>query len=207
MNTLTKLYIVRHAESEANVKKTLGATAEVNITELGKEQASHLAQKLKHIHFDAIFSSDLVRAKQTAEILAMERDFAVKTATVLRERHYGRMDGKTEDEIKEELKDLYDAYQRLPNEEKYRSKFVDDMETAEEAMQRFITYLREIAIAYEGKTILVVSHTSLMRSFLVHLGFSTHNEIKRFPVKNTGYILVESDGVDFFLRDTYLTEK
>ncbi len=205
---LTTFYIMRHAESEANVAKQMGLNPKSLLTSTGLSQAQAIATKLKHIHFDLILSSDIIRAKQTAEIIAQEKKLAVTTTEALRERSYGRLNGKTRQEMREELKELYDLYDKMSAKEKFTHKLVEDMETAQEALERFIRYIRELSIAYRGKRILLVSHFTLLRVLLIHLGFADHEEIKAdHNIKNTSYVVIESDGVDFFIKKTHGIEK
>ena len=59
------------------------------LTAQGITQAKELAKKLKNVKFDLIFSSDLLRAKRTAEIIALEHKLFVQTSKLLRERDFG----------------------------------------------------------------------------------------------------------------------
>lgn len=200
---LTTIYIMRHGESEANIQKRYGTTSETKLTMQGIKQAHNIANRLRNIHFDKIFSSDFVRAKHTAEIIAAEKKLAVTTTEALRERSYGRMNGKTLEEMKKELKELVDIYIAMSEKEKFTHKLVHDMETAQEALERLIRFIREIAIAYRGKTLLLVCHVTLLRVFLIHLGFGNYHEVVSKNIKNTAYLKVETDGVDFFLKETF----
>lgn len=205
----TTIYIVRHGESEGNIKKILGLTPEVRLTNKGILQVESVSNKLSTVQFDVIFSSDLIRAKQTAEILAKEKKITIIMNKMLRERTYGKLNGKTTQEMKEELKDIYDEYEKMSNKNKYYSKLVEDMETVEEAILRFITTLRTITITYNEKTILVVSHVTLMRGLLIHLGFADFHEIdsSKNCIQNTAYIKLESDNVNFFVKEIFNIRK
>lgn len=195
-------YIVRHGETEWNVKDLLQGQKDSNLTKKGIEQAKLLAKKFKNIKLDAIFSSDLIRAKKTAEIIALEHKIAVRTKEILRERNFGKLEGRREDEIKEELKDLFLKFEKAKHEEKLKFRYVPDMESDEELISRLITFLREIAVAYSGKTVLVVSHGGMMRTLLIHLGYGTYDELPPGSVENTGYAKILSDGIDFFIDET-----
>lgn len=208
-NQLTTIYLVRHGQSEGNAKakekgiEQLAKKSEYGtpLTDIGKEQARTFAQKIKHMHFDAIFSSDLLRAQQTAEIIAMERKIAVKTTNAIRERsfRYPIEKDKTIEQMQEEIKhDL----STLDEKAKHAYKYAPHLESAEEAATRLITFLREIAISHPGKTVLVVNHGNVIRSFLSHLGWATYNELPAGSVKNTAYVIMECDGVDFFIKET-----
>lgn len=198
----TTIYIIRHGESEANIKKLYGLNTDYGLTDKGRQQIQELSQKFKGMDIAAVYTSDLIRAKQTAEILAKERDLAVITKEALRERSYGRLNGKTVDQMREELQEIYEAYETMGNKDKYYFKLVDDMETVDEVVGRFLTILREIAVAYEGKNVIVVSHVTLMRGLLIHLGYVDHDQIDGRLIDNAAYIKLEGDGVDFFVKET-----
>ncbi len=204
---LTTIYIMRHGESQINIEKRYGTVPESRLTELGKRQAKQSADRFKDVHFDKIFSSDFLRAKHTAEIVAQEKKLAVTTTEVLRERSYGKMNGKTHEEIREELKELFDIYLSMSEKQKFTHRLVDDMETTKEALQRLIRFVRELAIAYKGKTLLLVCHVTLLRGFLIHLGYGDYEEIVSRNIQNTAYFKIETDGLDFFLKETFGIKK
>jgi broad specificity phosphatase PhoE len=189
------MYIVRHGQSEANAQGRYGM--DTDLTELGRKQAKDVAEKFKEVKFDAVFSSPLRRAHDTAKTIAQEHNLAVITREALRERKEGAIDGRLYEEMREQLKDLYDMRYTVPYDKWKTVRMAEGWETDEELMGRFITELREIAIAYPGKTILIGSHVGLMKTLLVHLGRGTHNMYKGQAFKNTGYIVLKSDGVYF----------
>lgn len=199
---LTNIYIVRHGQTRWNVKGLLQGHKDSPLTALGIKQAEQIRDEFKHIHFDAIFSSDLVRAKRTAKIIALERKIAVKTTQVLRERCFGTFEGKPFAEFNQALQKLIERYAHLTEEEHFHLKIAHDVESPAEAVARFITFLRETAVAFSEKTILVVSHGGTMRNLLIHLGFAANQTLPAGSIENTGYIKLESDGVDFFIKET-----
>lgn len=178
------------------------------LTETGKKQAKALAQQLNGIHFDAFFSSNMIRAKNTAEAVALERKLAVQTSDLIRERELTRymekISRKSKTKIKEEMKV---ELERLDNLGKMHYKHTDEMESAEEAATRLLTFLREVALAYSGKTVLVANHGNLIRSTLTKLGWAPFDELPDGAIDNTGYVILESDGVDFFIKGTYGVHK
>ena len=192
---------MRHGETEWNVEGLLQGHSDSTLTEKGANQAKFLGEKLKNIHFDAVFSSDSIRAVKTAEIITMEKNLAVTTTKLLRERAFGKFEGKKYSVFADELKDLLKEFEALPDNRKKSYKF-PEVESDEEIMGRFITFLRETAVAYQNKTVLVVTHGGVMRALLVHLGYGTYAQIQPTSVKNGSYIKLESDGIDFFIKET-----
>jgi broad specificity phosphatase PhoE len=205
-NKLSTIYIIRHGESEVNAKvKNDNRTpriAESPLTEKGHAQAKQLAINFKSIHIDEVFSSPLIRAKQTAEYVAMDKKLAVMTRDNLKERVRGNLNGQDEFELRKTVKYLFGDPNALTDKEMWDWKLYVDMESAEETLSRFLTELREISVAYAGKTIMVITHGNVMRGLLVHFGEGTFKEFVENTVGNTGYIRLESDGVDFFLKET-----
>jgi len=200
-NNYCTFYIVRHGESKANAAKLHGL--DTKLTDKGKKQAELLAQQFKQIHFDAIFSSPLVRAKETAAIIAEEHKLEVLTKEALRERHEGILDGKADKDVATELRKMYKTRADLPYETWKTMSIAEGYETDENLMSRFITALREIAVGYPNKTVLIGSHVGLMKTFLIHLGVNTHKNLPARAVKNTAYIKLRTDGVDFFIEEMY----
>lgn len=195
---LTTIYIARHGESEGNVKKILQGQLDLALTSRGKQQAKLLSKNLSKTSFSAVFSSDLIRARTTATILALERKIAVETSKLLRERSFGKLEGN-----KEDVRKLIRKLDSLSYKKWLRFKLFDDMETSEEAIGRFITFIREIAIAYTEKNILIISHASIMRAFLIHLGFAKPSHLPSGSIPNAAYFVLETDGIDFFIKETH----
>jgi broad specificity phosphatase PhoE len=205
---ITTIYVVRHGESQFNVSpdfNTIESHGDLGaaLTENGKLQAKALVEKLKNVKLAAIFSSDLTRAKQTAEFIALERKIAVETTQAIRERDivfYAYKKGfKNLEEIEETLKK---ELAELSEEEKMDYKHEDSMESVNEGATRLLTFIREAAVAYAGQTIMVVCHGNIMRCLLSHLGFAKFDELTRKSVENTAYFVLESDGIDFFIKET-----
>lgn len=199
-NHYCTFYIVRHGETKANQEGVLQGQSDSPLTEEGIFQAKKAAKKLKKVHFDEAFSSDLLRAKRTAEVISQEHKLIVKTAKLIRERAFGKFEGKKYEEFGDELREAFLKFESLVGRQKFRFKLSPEVESDEEIVVRFITFLREISLAYAGKTILVVSHGGMMRALLIHLGFGTYETLPPGAIQNLGYIKLESDGVDFFYQ-------
>lgn len=201
MNNYCTFYLVRHGETDWNVKRIMQGHGDSPLTETGINQAKALAKKLKHTHFDKIFSSDILRAKRTAEIIAAERKLAVATTKLLRERTFGKYEGWSIDKYHKKFEQYFAENRKLSEIETYKRKPDTDIESDEEIVIRLITFIREMAVAFPGKTVLVVTHGGIMRGFLIHLGYKTRKELGWGTVKNTAYIKLLSDGVDFFIKE------
>src|SRR5215216_6117581 len=93
-----KLYFVRHGESEANTRRVISNRESLfGLTPLGKKQANILADSLKHIPITAIFSSPVLRARETADILSQEFGQLYQVTEALREYDCGILEGQSDD--------------------------------------------------------------------------------------------------------------
>lgn len=192
-------YIVRHGETELNVNGLIqGNGIDSSLTEKGLGQVKKVARELRKIKFDAVYSSDLLRAKKTAEIIVLEHKLLVETTKLIRERKYGKFEGKP----RNLLNQFNDLYEKMSNEERFHHKIDKDAESDEELVTRFITFLREAALTHPKKTVLVVTHGGLMRVFLQHVGFADFRYFRTSYITNASYIKLLSDGVDFFVQET-----
>lgn len=195
------LYIVRHGETEWNKAHIIQGHKDSPLTPEGTRQVHATAQILKDVHFDAIFSSDSSRAKETAKIIRLNRELAIKTSQLLRERKFGPFEGKPSAEFHEAAERLLEEKERLTEQKQWEFSFGKDMESDKELANRFIVQLREIAASYPDKTVLVVTHGGCIRMFLTKTGYVKYGELQGGAFQNAGYIKVLSDGLDFFIKE------
>ncbi len=87
-----RLYMIRHGESEANMKKVFGGQNQIPLTAKGEEDARRAGKLLAHLTFDKIYSSDLIRAIRTQELAYPAEN--VERLALLREMDVGELAGK-----------------------------------------------------------------------------------------------------------------
>lgn len=198
----TTFYIVRHGESEGNVNKILQGQMDFPLTPKGESQARRRGRELRHVKFDLAFSSDLMRAHRTAEIIAVEHKLIVETTKALRERRFGLYEGLNPQTFTEPVQQLFDQWYQMTEKEWMAHKIDEHFESGDEMVSRVLTFLREIAVGHPGKTILSVCHGDLMRNVLIHLGWGTKDELRSHAIGNTAYFVLKTDGSDFFIANT-----
>ena len=185
------IYLTRHGETEWNEKKLIQGHTDIPLNTKGKEQAKLLGKQLKDIDFDVVFSSDLLRAANSAEIIIKEKEMTVIKIKSLRERFFGRFEGKSLDEMRKAFGEVM-----LVTKEKQKKLKIYDVENDEEIITRLIPFMKKIAKQYIGKKILMVTHGGLLRAFLSYVNYEVPEYSDR-PMKNTGYLIIESDGNKF----------
>jgi probable phosphoglycerate mutase len=95
----TRLIVIRHGETAWNVDTRIQGHTDIELNLTGVTQASQVAQALQDESIDAIYSSDLRRAWQTASTIAQAHAAPLRAESGLRERHFGEFEGKTYAEL------------------------------------------------------------------------------------------------------------
>lgn len=205
MKQHTTFYIVRHGETEWNVRGLLQGQQGTDLTENGKKQAQNIAKELQNVPFEAIYASDLIRAKQTAEIIALERKIAVQLSILLRERKLGPFEGMPYAVLRE----FDEALEKLNDKEKFSYKAHPELESDEETIQRFTEFLQMATKKHQGKNVLLVTHGGIMRAFLIFAGFETYDSLShnKSKISNSAYIELKTDGKTFEVVRTVGIEK
>ena len=106
----TRICFIRHGETDWNVEKRIQGQTDVPLNETGYKQALAMAFNAAHHEFHAIYSSDLVRARDTAGMLAERRGLEVQPLPLLRERNFGIFEGLTAAEGEQRHPEAYARY-------------------------------------------------------------------------------------------------
>lgn len=195
------LYIVRHGETEWNALGLLIGQCDSPLTERGVAQVLDVAEELRSVAFDAVFSSDTLRARRTAELITLERPLPIRTSHELRERYYGDWEGQPVSRYRESTKSRYEWSLQLPLEEQWQVRMDDDVEADGEVAARFMGKLREIAADFPAERVLVATHGGCIRTFLVRIGYATQRQMTMDSFKNAGYVKVLCDGARFVVKE------
>ncbi len=197
-NKSTIFYIVRHAESEHNVKEIVGSNP--HITSRGQEQAVILEKKFNDIDFDYVYTSNLFRTKETARIIVKNKKVKIMSTKQINERDYGKFDGIPISEFNTKLKGVFKKMDIMSDEEIYKFRRYEGCETDDEMVTRFKKFLTRINRVHSGKTILVVTHGILMRVFLIRVKHMTYKELPLYGVKNTAFIKLYLDNNNYKIQ-------
>lgn len=108
----TRLCIARHGETDWNVEQRVQGHTDIPLNTKGRAQAEALATTLADERFDAIYSSDLKRALETATPVATANRLPIQSLTALRERSFGLFEGLTRSEMKTRFPEMFAIYHR-----------------------------------------------------------------------------------------------
>lgn len=196
--TAAQLVVLRHGRTSWNATGRFQGQADIPLDERGMAQAAQAAGVLSELAPSAIYSSDLTRARQTAEPLARSCGLPVVTDQRLREIHVGSWEGLTIDELFSQVDDdLKRAW--LAGEDVRRSA---TGETVAEVGERAGAALDEIGLAApNGSTVVAVMHGLAARAGVCRLlGFPTESWKRLSGLHNCGWIIVERHRTGDFWR-------
>lgn len=156
-----KLIMVRHGQTDANLNGIVQGHGESSLTLLGKKQAQRIALRLKEEKIDYAYSSDLRRAKETAEeILKFHPLNKIIYTKELREVHAGEHEGhpiKRDPKIKEDFFNHFHSY-KAPGGESFL-----------EAKERVLHFYKQLLEKHKGMTILIVAHGGVLGALVLGL--------------------------------------
>jgi alpha-ribazole phosphatase len=163
-----KIILIRHGQTEWNALQKYQGHTDVQLNELGRKQATRVAEFLKEQEkFEALYSSDLSRARDTAEIIGSQINLPVFTDTRLRELSFGLWEGMTFSEVYEEYREKFDSWYNNTAEFK-----VPGGESFNQLVTRSMQALQEMAAKHNG-TVVVTTHGGVIMAVLYHLNVAS----------------------------------
>ncbi len=149
---MTEIILARHGETEWNVAEVFRGRIDVKLNETGTKQAELLAGHLSSLKIDAVYSSPLKRALNTAELIARYHKLDVEIALGLTDFDYGEWQGLPHHEVKEKYKELYAEWAENPHLVKMPAG-----ESLSDVRERAVGVVDDIVTRYKG-TVVLVSH-------------------------------------------------
>lgn len=180
------IYIVRHGQTEWNLLGKTQGHGNSDLTPKGIEQAELLADSMTKYPIDYIYSSDLGRAYQTAEIIGNKLNIEVEKTEALREMNFGTWEGRIIKDIIEEDPELYKMWRNEPHLAK-----IPQGETLSQIKERTAAFIKEINEKYDGKHIVLVTHSLCARIMLLSFLDSDVKNIYRINQANTALNIIE----------------
>lgn len=182
MDKLT-LYLVRHGQTVCNAENRFSGWNDTPLNDIGKKQAQELSKRLKDIKFEAVYSSDLSRAYETATAVSNESDIILFEQ--LREVNFGRWCGLNKEEIQLQFSDEWKSWSQ-----DWQNYKITDGETAQEAMIRANICIDEIIGRHKKGNVLIVAHGGVLRGVLAHLLDLDFDQSWHFQFNNAEYTTI-----------------
>ena len=160
-----KLYIFRHGQTNGNVNNIVqGAGVDIPLNETGHKQAQNLAQKLQPEKLDIIYSSPMIRARETAQTVASVSKIPVEVMPGLEEVHYGEAEGMYSEEAHQKYADIFAVIQDQTNPQ-WREVHIPGAESVRMSCERIEKTLHRIKQECEERgcsKVGIATHGALM---------------------------------------------
>lgn len=171
------IYLTRHGQTDLNLSGIIqGQSLDVPLNEEGIEQAKHVGALLKGRGIEKIFSSDLIRAYQTSEIIGDILNVEIETDKRLREMNYSEWEGN----FLEELLKTPEGKIWLESPSKWK---IENSETVKDVQIRIVAAIKEYVQKFDH--LLIVSHGITISAFLLYVNGLSLDKIKEHIPKNT----------------------
>jgi broad specificity phosphatase PhoE len=147
---MTEIILARHGETEWNVEEVFRGRIDVELNETGVRQAELLAEYLGGQKIDAVYSSPLKRAFNTAKAIANRHKLKVEVAPGLIDCNFGKWQGLHLREVKDKYEKLYDQWASTPHLVQ-----MPDGESLDEVRKRALPVVNEVVTKHRGRVVLV----------------------------------------------------
>jgi len=179
----TRFIVVRHGETRWNLESRIQGHGDSSLTEAGLAQADAIARRLAAESFDALVSSDLGRALDTAARIAAVTRHEVVPDGRFRERNFGSAEGLTYNEMHERFPGIF-ARNLQEADPDYR---IPEAETRREFYVRVGEAFEALARERPGQCIAVVCHGGVLASLYRHVHAMPHAEVAAISIPNAAY--------------------
>ena len=149
---MTEIILVRHGETDWNVQQVFRGRIDIELNETGVRQAELLAEYLRRVKIEAVYSSPLRRALKTAEVIARYHTLEVAIAPGLIDFDFGKWEGLPHQEVKRRYKQLYAQWLGNPHLVQ-----MPDGESLNDVRGRALRVVDEVIAKHKG-TVVLVSH-------------------------------------------------
>ena len=192
---ITRLYLIRHAQTPHNLNKVVSSNDDVELDEKGLDQAEKLAARIKNqFPVDEIISSPLSRTKQTARIIARAINKEISCYDDLHEVSFGIATSKKFTDLQTTNPDVYQemlAWIEAPYEQGLHRPEKLDFESKESIQNRIKQFTKKILTEHEGKRIAAVSHGGFIKCSLLYYASGSFDRKVPFFVDNASISIID----------------
>jgi alpha-ribazole phosphatase len=182
-----KLYLVRHGETAWNAEARYQGHMDTTLNEAGLYQAQKLQERFIKEHINAIFSSDLKRAVETASIIAKPKNIQVQLSPSLRELSFGEWEGLTYKEITVKYGNLIDRWLETPD-----MITIPGGEPLSSMVTRISQFINNLIKEKPEDSFVLVAHGGPIRTFVAQLNLIPFNKMWSIKIENASITTLET---------------
>lgn len=196
MTMATEITMIRHGETIWNTEQRIQGQLNSKLTENGVLQAQLVGNALAKRTFDVLISSDLERAAETARIINTKLSLPHHFNANLRERSFGKLEGMTFAEMKEQYPDEFLAYKKRDPE-----YVIPKGESIQQLYTRVTSAIEDIAHKYPNSKVLIVSHGLVLEMMMYKTFAISLDKPRAFSINNSSISSFNIDGNNWFLKE------
>ncbi len=160
----TTLYLIRHGETQNADQRCYKGHIDVPLSAKGENQMKKVADRIRNVPLSAIYTSDLQRARRSAEIVARPHNIKPEIKSPFKERNFGRWEGLTFNECRERFPEEFNAWVKNPVEASPVGG-----ESTLDVKNRLVPALEKLLKKLRGETFSIVAHGGVNRIIICHL--------------------------------------
>lgn len=184
---VTTLYIVRHCQSAGNLSGRFQGRFDAPVSEVGEKQLELLSLRFRNEPLDAVYSSPLIRAYQTAEAIDRFHDLPIQTMDGLLEIDVGEIENKLLTDIGQEYPELAHNWDHAPDLCEFPGG-----ETMAQVYQRINQAIDEIVAENPGKRVAISTHGGVIRNLYARVEYGSIEGLRKSAVfGNTSVSVLE----------------
>jgi phosphoserine phosphatase len=185
-----EIVLIRHGATDWNLQGRCQGSSDRALSEAGERQARQIAVSLSGEKLSAIYSSGLIRARHTAQLISQPHGLPVQIENDIRELDHGALEGLTFDEIKDQYPEFIRRWRTEPAELQ-----VPGGERLIDVQQRAWAGVNRIAARHvENDVVVVVSHNFPILGIICHITGTPMNSYRTFRLEPCGHTRLQIDG-------------
>lgn len=178
---MTTVYLIRHGTTEGNITGIFQGRADLPLNDMGHQQGALLQKRFADVHLDAIYTSPLTRARQTAEYVRGDRNMELILRDDLMELYGGVLDGKPQEENLRNYSDILEIM--FTDVAKFQAP---EGESTRQVYDRMTACVTEIVAANKDRTIAIVSHGLALMTYNNYIIGNSPDKMDRIMMGNMG---------------------
>lgn len=196
---MTTIYLIRHGEAEGNLCRRAHGQTDTQLTPFGREQVARLTARFEDITVDAVYASDLTRAKHTVQTIADGHHVPLQLDATLREIHLGDWECVAWTKWADEDPVSYENFTHHP-----QRCTLKNGESPTQAQARFYQAMTRIATMHPDQTVVVGAHGAVITYFLLQVLSLAMDQSKEIGFcENTSVNRLQFDGNSFTLQQRH----
>ena len=195
-----RVVLIRHGHTDWNEEGVFRGRIDIGLNKKGRRQADIIGRRLRNVHLDAVYSSPLSRAVETAQRIASHHGMEVQLCEELVDIDFGRWQGMKLEDVRKQYTDVYRLWETAPHRVR-----IPEAETFDDVRIRLLTGLNEILRLHADGTVALVSHgltNKVLICAVLGLGNSHFWKVKQDNGAINLFKFTENGSKLFLMNDT-----